>query len=293
MKAKYTDLEKLQGLFKKTGNQLIVLYGRKGCQKEQLIREFCAGKKYFYYRCRQASAQSQLEMMGKEIETAFNITLSKYSYEEYFKRIKSGDPTKLVVVIDEAQYVVKKDQTFIDAVKALRKHKLYPGPVMIILATSSTVWATQEAPEHFKDSMKIESLNFLEVVRAFPNLPVSETVKVYGTLGGVPQYLDEWDQNKSYKENVCRLILSPYGRLFNEAESVISAELRELSVYSTILAAIAQGKNKLNDLFHETGFSRAKISVYMKNLAHFDIVEKLVSFETGGWENTKKMLLYL
>ena len=288
MKAKYTDLEKLQGLFKKTGNQLIVLYGRKGCQKEQLIREFCAGKKYFYYRCRQASAQSQLEMMGKEIETAFNITLSKYSYEEYFKRIKSGDPTKLVVVIDEAQYVVKKDQTFIDAVKALRKHKLYPGPVIIILATSSTVWATQEAPEHFKDSMKIESLNFLEVVRAFPNLPVSETVKVYGTLGGVPQYLNEWDQNKSYKENVCRLILSPYGRLFNEAESVISAELRELSVYSTILAAIAQGKNKLNDLFHETGFSRAKISVYMKNLAHFDIVEKLVSFETGGWENTKK-----
>ena len=288
MKAKYTDLEKLQGLFQKTGNQLIVLYGRKGCQKEQLIREFCAGKKYFYYRCRQASAQSQLEMMGKEIETAFNITLSKYSYEEYFKRIKSGDPTKLVVVIDEAQYVVKKDQTFIDAIKALRKHKLYPGPVMIILATSSTVWATQEAPEHFKDSMKIESLNFLEVVRAFPNLPVSEIVKVYGTLGGVPQYLDEWDQDKSYKENVCRLILSPYGRLFNEAESVISAELRELSVYSTILAAIAQGKNKLNDLFHETGFSRAKISVYMKNLAHFDIVEKLVSFETGGWENTKK-----
>ena len=58
----------------------------------------------------------------------------------------------------------------------------------------------------------------------------------------MPQYLDEWDQNKSYKENVCRLILSPYGRLFNEAESVISAELRELSVYSTILAAIAQGK---------------------------------------------------
>ena len=34
--------------------------------------------------------------------------------------------------------------------------------------------------------------------------------------------------------------------------------------------------------------SRAKISVYMKNLAHFDIVEKVVSFETGGWENAKK-----
>ncbi len=28
--------------------------------------------------------------------------------------------------------------------------------------------------------------------------------------------------------------------------------------------------------------------VYMKNLAEFDVVEKVVSFETGGWDNTKK-----
>ena len=72
------------------------------------------------------------------------------------------------------------------------------------------------------------------------------------------------------------------------AERLISSELRELSVYNTILSAIAQGHNKLNDLFLTTGFSRAKISVYMKNLSHFDIVEKVVSFETGGWDNAKK-----
>ena len=59
-------------------------------------------------------------------------------------------------------------------------------------------------------------------------------------------------------------------------------------MYNTILSAIARGKNKLNDLFLDTGYSRAKISVYMKNLSHFDIVEKVVSFETGGWENAKK-----
>ena len=68
----------------------------------------------------------------------------------------------------------------------------------------------------------------------------------------------------------------------------ISAELRELSVYNTILSAIAQGYNKLNDLYLKTGYSRAKISVYMKNLSHFDIVEKVQSFQTGGWENAKK-----
>lgn len=38
-----------------------------------------------------------------------------------------------------------------EAVAKLKKHKLYPGPVLIILATSSTVWATQEAAEQFKE----------------------------------------------------------------------------------------------------------------------------------------------
>ncbi len=47
MKAKHTDLEKLEQLYKESGNQLVVLYGRRGCQKEELIKEFCDAKKFF------------------------------------------------------------------------------------------------------------------------------------------------------------------------------------------------------------------------------------------------------
>ena len=66
MEAKKTDLAKLEELYKTSGNQLVVMYGRKGCQKEQLIREFISDKKYFYYRCRQASALEQSNMMARE-----------------------------------------------------------------------------------------------------------------------------------------------------------------------------------------------------------------------------------
>ena len=288
MKAKKSDLARLEEKYNKSGNQLVVLYGRKGCQKEQLIKEFIEGKKFFYYRCRQASADEQRKMMGEEIANKFDVKFSQNTYDEFFNRIKSGDPTKLVVVIDEAQYVVKKDEEFISSIIKLKEKKLYPGPVMIILASSSIVWAEQEATEYFKDTMKIGEMNFLEVVRAFESLSVRESIMIYGVLGGVPEYLDMWDAAKSFKKNICRLVLAKDGALFNEAETIISQELRELSVYNTILATIAKGKDKLNDLFLETGFSRAKISVYMKNLSHFDIVNKVISFETGGWDNAKK-----
>lgn len=295
MGAKSADIEKLEDYYGKTGNQLLVLYGRKDCRKEELIKTFLKDKKFFYYRCRQASAQAQNQMMGQEIARQFDVRLQKYTYDEYFNRIKSGGPSKLVVVIDEAHYALKRDAELMKSLVKLRMKRLYPGPVMIIIATSSIVWATQEAPELFGEDvkridefMKVENLNFLDVVRTFPRLSVSDAIRIYGVLGGVPGYLEQWNENKPFKDNICRLVLSPGGYLFGEAEAVISTELRELSVYSTILSTIAQGHNKLNELYQETGFSRAKISVYMKNLSHFDIVEKVLSFETGGWDNAKK-----
>ena len=157
------------------------------------------------------------------------------------------------------------------------------------------MWAEQDLDAAFGEEVKridarvkLEDFTFLELVRTFPSLPVSECIKIYGAIGGVPGYMEHWDEKQSFKENICRLVLTEGGYLFDMAQRVIASELRELSVYNTILSAIAQGHNKLNDLFLATGYSRAKISVYMKNLSHFDIVEKVVSFKTGGWDNAKK-----
>lgn len=295
MNRKISDSKELERYYAQNGNRLIVLYGRKDCKKEELLRTFVQDKKCFYYRCRQTSPEDQMRMMGEEITKQYEVRITKNSYDEYFNRIKSGDASKLVVVVDEAQYIMKRDPEFLKSILKLKAKRLYPGPVMIILASSSIVWVEQELDDVFgEDSkkldgkVKLEDFNFLELVRAFPSLPVSECIKVYGAIGGVPGYMEHWRANNSFKDNICRLVLTEGGYLFDKAEQVISSELRELSVYNTILSAIAQGHNKLNDLFVATGYSRAKISVYMKNLSHFDIVEKVVSFETGGWDNAKK-----
>ena len=295
MNRKATDGKELEQYYAKNGNQLIVLYGRKDCKKEELLRSFVQDKKCFYYRCRQTSPEDQKRMMGEEVSAQYDVRLAKNSYDEYFNRIKSGDATKLVVIIDEVQYIMKRDPEFLNSILKLKTKRLYPGPVMIILASSSIVWVEQDLDDAFGDDskridakMKLEDFTFLELVRTFPSLPVSECIKIYGAIGGVPGYMEHWSANRSFKDNICRLVLTEGGYLFDMAQEIISSELRELSVYNTILSAIAQGHNKLNDLFLTTGYSRAKISVYTKNLSHFDIVEKIVSFETGGWDNAKK-----
>lgn len=296
MVVKSSVLKELEECYREPGNQLVVLYGRTDSEKERLLSAFVQNKKHFYYRARQVAEREQRAQMGRELAARFEVMLQKYTYEEYFNRVKSGDPTKLVVVIDEFQYIAKKDPTFMEAVLKLKAHRLYPGPVMILLCSSAVSWAERELPECIGEAacrkidrkIKFTNLNFLEVVRALPEYPVAECIKTYGIIGGVPGYINRWNAKADVKTNICRLILSPGGYLYHAAEDLIGESLRELSVYETILAQIAAGQDKLNDLYRTTGFSRAKISVYMKNLAAFDIIQKVVSFETGGWENTKK-----
>lgn len=295
MVIRHTEIKKMEQLYEKNGNQLVLLYGREGCDKEALIRIFCKGKKFFYYRARKASAQEQCMQFGHEIEKQYDLSLTKYNYTEFFNRIRSGNASKLIVIIDEFQFIAKRDEEFFKAVLKLKAKKLYPGPVMIVLASSSVAWMEQELEERLGDgakrvdeTIKLMDLKFLDVVRSYPEYSVSDCVKAYGILGGVSSYMNRWNSKKDIRSNICKNILSPSGYLFAEAERFIGSELRELAIYDTILAAIAAGYRKLNDLFNQTGFSRAKISVYMKNLAAFEVVEKVNSFETGGWENAQK-----
>ncbi len=289
------ELKKLEAIFQTAESNIVLLYGRLGSAKENLLDEFTKGKSYFYYRSRQCSDEKQLNYMRDQIASSYNTRISGESYEDCFKAFRSKDGSKLVVIIDEAQFAIKKTNNLLETLVSLKNNKIYPGKVMVIISSSSIVWSTnafQDLLTNTKlsvdETVKLENLSFLDVVRAFPSYTVAQCVSTYGIIGGVSEYLDRWDSKKTIKANVCENILSPNGFLYSAAEGYISSELRELSCYNTILGSIASGNEKLNDLFEDTGYSRAKISVYMKNLSAFDIVDKVVSFETGGWDNTKK-----
>lgn len=280
------------------GNSILLLYGRDGCEKEAMLRVYLQDKKHFYYRSRQASALEQYRQMAAEVEARYDVKLQRGTYNEIFTRVRSGDATRLVVVIDEFQYIVKKDPEFMDSIIRLKEKRLYPGPVQIILASSDVAWVEQEMIEclggerakKIREVIKLPDLTFLDLVRAYPDLSVAEVVKIYGVIGGVSSYVTRWDPTVDVRTNICRNVLSPHGWLHDEAERYISLRLRELTVYETLLAAIAAGHRKLNDLYHLTGFSRAKISVYLRNLMEIDVIEKADSFETGGARNAQKGL---
>ena len=295
MVTRTNELKKLDAIYQSNANNLVLVYGRAGCAKENVLDTFTTGKPYFYYRSRQCSEAKQLSYLDQQMGGTFNYHPNSITFNECLKHVVSKDGSKFVFIIDEAQFALKKNNELFAALVALKNQKLNTTKVMIVIVSSSIVWAENTLPEvvgtqksAIDESIKLENLSFLDVVRAFPEYSVAQCVSTYGIIGGVAEYVDRWNGKKNIKANVCENILAPTGFLYKEAEGYISTELRELSCYNTILGSIASGHEKLNDLFEDTGYSRAKISVYMKNLAAFDVIDKVVSFETGGWDNTKK-----
>ena len=130
----------------------------------------------------------------------------------------------------------------------------------------------------------------MDFVNRFPKTSVENCIYISAILGGVPDYLEEWQEDKTVKDNILDIVLDKNRRLFYEPQNYLKQELREPGVYNTILAELAGGKRKLNELFQSTGYSRAKILVYLKNLTELDIVEKLVPLSEEGKQNVKKGL---
>ena len=288
MVTRTTEIKQLEKLYASNRGQVVLVYGARGCLKEDLIKAFCKTKRAFYYRGRNVSPELQLQEFVNDIKTNLNIDVANANYDVCFEAISSRLGSDKIVVVDDFEYIAKKDESFI---KSLNKYK---KDMFIILGSTALSWINNDldkvmGTENAIDKkIKLNEVGFLDIVRAFPKYSVEESVTVYGILGGVASYLNRWNQSKSFKQNVCDNILSNKGYLFNEANEFLGSELRELTVYNTILASLASGNEKLNDLYNATGYSRAKISVYLKNLAAFDVIEKVVSFETGGWDNAKK-----
>ena len=290
------ELQYLNTVYEKSGSQMIVVYGQKHVGKTTLLNEFIKGKDAFYYTAAPASTRQHLYFLGTRIRK--NKEISQYpDYDEVFEVLQSDSTvqSKRIFVFDEWEHMIKADTSFVEALCRLLHHAYSENDVLVILCSSSIgfienglVSKIGRAALEISGFLKVKELHFVDVIRRFPEYSMEECVKLYSVLGGVPGYWDCFDSKKSVEKNICHNILKNGCYLQEEGARLVKEELRETSVYYTILSALAQGKQKLNDLFAHTGFSRAKISVYLKNLMELEIVEKVFSVDTPGRDNQKK-----
>lgn len=294
------EMKFLAEQYNRDSNSFVVLYGRTGIGKTTVLNEFMKDKRFFYYCVKDCSESEQKFILADEWSAGYNIKpqsdeITDILRETVNEDITDGKSGKTLIVIDEVYLALRQGSSMLEALSGFWEENAGKNNIMIVITASSVQWAENsmvsdlgELAMQITGIQKLSPFGFLEIVNRFPSISSKDAVYVYGILGGVPGYMDMWDSGKSLRANIIDLFLDKNALMYREPERFLKSELRELSFYNTVLYNLACGRQKLNELHARTGYSRAKISVYIKNLIELDIVEKVFSFDEGKKDNVKK-----
>ncbi len=277
----------LENHYKRPGSQILVVYGQRGVGKTALLTAFTEKKETVRYTAANCSSREQQYLWGQELRSRGKAIADYPSWQELLSCLtvwEDGKQTgKKVLVIENFQYLLKGDTSFLQELIRFLKENT-EGALLVILSTYASGWVENSMISKvgnlaFSVSgfLKVKELGFPAMREIFSGYTVQESIVLYGALGGHPGWWSLLDPGIRAEENLIRLFLQGDSFLPELMIRWLSEELRETAVYNTILATIADGKrNKLNDIYVHTGFSRAKISVYLKNLMELELVEKIL-----------------
>lgn len=278
------ELQLLEDAYASEAGSLVIVTGREGVGKTTLLKEFSKDKQVFFYQACECSEKEQKNLLKKAWSALYGLentsdSETEINYLSLFQAISKKASKRPVIILEDFLWIAKNDDNIYKEIADFMEAR---PEAMVILSASTMVWREEEAKIDYRNfvgkitsRITVEPFGFLEMVKFFPELSVGDIVQIYAILGGIPGYLKYWEQEKSIEENVIELFLNQEGLLAKEPARYLKTNLRELALYNTVLHAMTEGATRLNDIYGATGFSRAKISVYMKNLKQLGVVDKV------------------
>ena len=249
-----------------------------------LLTAFAEKKQTIRYTAPNCSSREMCYQWGQELREQGKEISRNPSWEEVLQCV-SGEKSdrKKVLIIENFHYLLKGDTFFLqELIRYLKEHR--EVSLLVILTTYASGWVENSMISKIGNLafsvsgfLKVKELPFSVMRRIFPGGTLQKSIELYAVLGGMPGLWKLLELSASVEENLTTLFLEKNSFLPELMIKWLSEELRETAVYNTILATIADEKNgKLNAMYARTGFSRAKISVYLKNLMELELVEKVL-----------------
>jgi len=275
------ELEALNRLLKERRAALVLLYGRRRVGKTRIIQEFMKGRQALYFYVPNAEEKTILAEFSRVVENEFFEGFRFTDFNSFIEYLTKKCEGGIVVAVDEFQRLTNVD----GALSMLQKYwdeKLSKTRCVLILSGSSIgtiqrVAFSGDGPLYGRRTatLKIEPLKYLDLFEWFRNYSAEELVKIYGSFGGTPAYLEHVTENVSVEENIARNILSKRAPLHDEPEVLLMEEIRAPQRYMDILSVIALGKNTVSEIADATGLDRENITTYLKTLEVLGLIERV------------------
>jgi len=279
------ELETLNREYASKNAVFSVIYGRRRIGKTTLIREYIKEKPMLYYYATEINLSMQLKAFVEDMRETLDFgNVSFDSFEDalvYLSR-NTGEK-KLVVVIDEYQNLAKLDKGFSSMLQKVWDLHLKQSNIHLILCGSTISMMHSEilnysAPLYGRSTsiIHLRALRSRHIHDFIPNLSSEELMQIFAAFGTVPKYLEMYQKELSFEENVRTLILNKNAFLYNEGYFLLKQEINEVSTYFSILEAISKGATKLGNIASALEMQSSRLTRYMEKLIALGFIDKEV-----------------
>ncbi len=263
-----------------------VVYGRRRVGKTALLSQYIDNKPSIYLYITLSDLATQLAAFTQQIKQFVDPTLARHldfeSFEEALSFLASLTfDKKLVLVIDEYQYLAQLDKSFSSKLQRLWDMELQKSNIHLILCGSVLSMMHSEvlaynAPLYGRRTSQfhIKAIKFSHLHQFLPQCSRLELMQVYASFGSIPKYLNEYDTSLSFVQNIETKMLNKNSYLYSEGNFLLKDEISDARSYFSILESISKGNTKIGHIGSSLSLASSYLSKYMQRLIELDIVVK-------------------
>lgn len=285
-------------------SSFVVIYGRRRVGKTTLIKEFLKNKSAFYYLAtEELESQSMKRLANVIARTTKNTLLQKIEFTDWldlFQLIADYKPEeKKVLVIDEFPYLVRTNSAFPSILQNAWDEFLKDSNVMLILSGSLIGMMQKhvlsyDSPLYGRRTaqMRLTPLPFTSIYET-QNLPFEQAVEQFALTGGVPKYLEFFEDGRPLEEQLKDAVFSKNGFLYEEPNFLLKSEFLTAVNYFSIIKTIADSNHKLGKIASALGQESSSLTPYLSTLSDLGFIEKRTPITEKNPEKSRKGLYFI
>ncbi len=201
---------------------------------------------------------------------------------------------RLLLVLDEFQYLLAAapelpsvlQRIWDESHRRVQLHLVVCGSALGVLSTLGE----EKQPLHgrFDLRLALAPFGFREVAEFAPGWSTVEKLRLFGVFGHLARTLAAVDPARTLGENVCEALLDPLSALHDAPLDMLRCEhLSSLGDASAVLAALAHGENRFNQIAARTGLTASRLDHVLRELMALEIVRKEIRFgDAPGSKNS-------
>lgn len=297
------ELHTLEQEYQREESSMVIIYGRRRVGKTELIRHFIQNKPAIYFLATEESEAMNRDAFQEQIADFLDnylLRTAKFDrWEPIFQQlVMSVKEQRIVIVIDEFQYIGKGSPVFLSVFQKIWDTMLKDSNVMLILCGSlvsmmKSQTLNRDSPLYGRRTaqIRLRPIKFSYYHEFFDdNISEEELIKRYSITGGVPKYVEMFQKGNNFSKAIQASVLNPSSYLFDEPNFLLQKEVTDIGSYFSILRVIAAGNHKSSKIATILQQKQTNLPRYLNVLIDLDLIEREVPVTESNPDKSKKGL---